>query len=484
MSDQLDILTAQLDAIDEDIDALFRSAAEEGRDLTDEEQAEMTSLEGRRATTDRGIKHAERRAERAEKARKAREERDAETTSTTGGAHIIHLPHSDPRVREYRAGSEERVYHRNSTHSFIRDAIDAARGASDAVERLDRHHRQERSDSSWGREYNESIQYRATTTTDAGYILPAVWPTLEGITDTGDPFASVCRQSPLTSNSQVIDYRDQATQVGEQMAEGNAVSSRDMEVESFTIESIDLAGRSVVSNQTLRWSMLDEQRVTADLMRQLALQRETLCLTGNRTNKEDQDGLFVAASAAANNARQVGLVTTDAADKTGAPTTIINRINKDAALRIRRVAGMEPDTIVMSPETFTEFETWGTMRNETPIVRPTSRLELARNVFGVNMTEQEAFYRSGGIRAELTGRIIVVSHLIPEKTISTKKVREVALLARSQHLLFLTAPEVSVDPWSGHANMTTGIRISQECAYTLNCLPSAACVLTGVGLEV
>ncbi len=232
-------LTEKRDAALAKADALVSAAANEKRELTTEEDADIAqTLEAVRDLDEQIRRHKEL-EERAAAAAESRKAAGVEVAATA-------------------VKSEPRTYRANGEHSFIADAFRAQFGNDySAQERLARHMRE------------ESVERRDVTSSNfAGLIVPQFLTDLAApFARAGRPTADVARKHALPDAGLTISISRVTTgsSVAEQ-SEGAAVSETNMDDTKLDISVKTFAGQQNVSRQAIERGTNVDSLVMADLV--------------------------------------------------------------------------------------------------------------------------------------------------------------------------------------------------------------------------
>jgi len=226
------------------IDATLNRAAEENRDISDVETANVAALAKEIEKLDERIAQVTdietRKAAAAELARKV----DGSKVETREAAPA-------------RVTREARTYRPDGENSFLRDAFAAQiLGDFDARERLVRHQQEER------------IEKRDVGTAQfAGLVVPQFLTDLAApFARAGRPTADRCRQHVLPANGMTLSISKVTT--GSAVAaqtEGSAVQETDMDDTKLDLSVVTIAGQQDVSRQALERGTGIDALVMADL---------------------------------------------------------------------------------------------------------------------------------------------------------------------------------------------------------------------------
>ena len=227
------------------IDATLNRAAEEDRDITEIEAANVQALakeiEGLDARISQVTDIETRKAEAAEMARKV--EGDKPETRSAGG---------------WKVTREERTYHAESENSFVRDAFAAMiLGDFDAQQRIARHQQEEK------------IEKRDVGTgAFAGLVVPQFLTDLAApFARAGRPYADRVRKHALPAAGMTLSISRVTTgsAVADQ-TEGSAVQETNMDDTKLDLSVKTIAGQQNVSRQALERGTGIDALVMADLV--------------------------------------------------------------------------------------------------------------------------------------------------------------------------------------------------------------------------
>lgn len=232
-------LTEKRDAALAKADALVATAADEKRELTTEEDAEIAQTLEVVRDLDEQIRRHKELEERAAAAAESRKAAGVEAAVTT-------------------VKSEPRTYRANGDHSFIADAF-RAQFSNDfsASERLARHMRE------------ESIERRDVTSSNfAGLIVPQFLTELAApFARAGRPVADRARKHALPDAGLTISISKVTTgSAVASQSEGAAVQETNMDDTKLDISVVTVAGQQNVSRQAIERGTNVDSLVMADLV--------------------------------------------------------------------------------------------------------------------------------------------------------------------------------------------------------------------------
>lgn len=256
-----------------EVRSILARAQSEGRaNVTEQEDADVTSAQARAARSTaniEGLRHQLEISRRTQAAEMEVDQHLAQRTPTPGGqAETRQRPAYDQVAR---IGQEERTYHRGNTGKggpFIRDiAMRAMYGDIEAEQRLTQHMREERV------ENGKYLQRAAGTGAFAGLTVPQYLtemyaPALANLR----PFADACNQHDLPESGMTVNISriTTATSVALQASENAAVSETDIDDTLLTINVQTAAGQQTLSRQAIERGTGVEGIVMDDLFRRYA----------------------------------------------------------------------------------------------------------------------------------------------------------------------------------------------------------------------
>jgi HK97 family phage major capsid protein len=227
------------------IDATLNRAAEEDRDISEVESANVQALAKEIEKLDERIAQVTdietRKSEAADMARKV--EGDKPETRAAGG---------------WKVSREERTYRPEGDYSFVRDAFSAqVLGDFDAQARIARHQQEEK------------IEKRDVGTgAFAGLIVPQFLTDLAApFARAGRPFMDVSRKHTLPASGMTISISKVTTGSATAVqTEGAAVQETNMDDTKLDVDVITIAGQQNVSRQALERGTGIDSLVMADLV--------------------------------------------------------------------------------------------------------------------------------------------------------------------------------------------------------------------------
>lgn len=331
------------------IESIVERAAEEQRDLTEVELANVEALNVEIKKLDERIEQISdielRNAKAADLAAKV----DAGTKSETRSASPAYVV------------SEPMTYTERSGNSFLADAYRAQfQNDPDAQERIQRHQRE------------MAIEKRAVSTSNfAGLVVPQYLVDLYApLARAGRPTADVSRkhQLPAQGMSAVISRITTGTSVAAQTSQNTAAVSQDIDDTTLTVDVFTIAGQQSVSKQALMRGTNIESIVLSDLIRAYHTKLDDLILNGSGTNGQPL-GLATMTS---------GILVTYTAT-TGTVAGLYPKI-ADALQQIQSNVYVSPTHVIMHPRRL-GFLLAGVDGSNRPLVVPTAN--NPQNAIGV-----------------------------------------------------------------------------------------------------
>lgn len=322
------------------IESIVERAAEEQRDLTEVELANVEALNVEIKKLDERIEQISDIEIRNTKAAELAAKVDAGSKSETRSASPAYVV------------NEPLTYTERGDHSFLADAY-KAQFANDyeAAERIQRHQREMK------------IEKRAVSTSNfAGLVVPQYLVDLYApLARAGRPTADISRkhQLPAAGMSAVISRITTGTSVAAQTSQNTAAVSQDIDDTTLTVDVFTIAGQQSVSKQALLRGTNIESIVLADLIRAYHTKLDDLILNGTGTNGQPL-GLAQMTS---------GILVTYTAT-TGTVAGLYPKI-ADALQQIQSNVYASPTHIVMHPRRL-GFLLAGVDGSNRPLVVPTA----------------------------------------------------------------------------------------------------------------
>jgi HK97 family phage major capsid protein len=331
------------------IESIVERAAEEQRDLTEVELANVEALNVEIKKLDERIEQISdielRNAKAADLAAKVDAGNKSETRSASP-AYVV---------------SEPMTYTERSGNSFLADAYRAQfQNDPDAQERIQRHQRE------------MAIEKRAVSTSNfAGLVVPQYLVDLYApLARAGRPTADVSRkhQLPAQGMSAVISRITTGTAVAAQTSQNTAAVSTDIDDTTLTVDVFTIAGQQSVSKQALMRGTNIESIVLSDLIRAYHTKLDSLIINGSGSNGQPL-GLATMTS---------GILVTYTAT-TGTVAGLYPKI-ADSIQQIQSNVFVSPTHIIMHPRRL-GFLLAGVDSSNRPLVVPTAQNPM--NAIGV-----------------------------------------------------------------------------------------------------
>lgn len=331
------------------IESIVERAAEEQRDLTEVELANVEALNVEIKKLDERIEQISdielRNAKAAELAAKVDAGSKSETRSASP-AYVVNEP---------------MTYTERSGNSFLGDAYRAQfQNDPDAQERIQRHQRE------------MAIEKRAVSTSNfAGLVVPQYLVDLYApLARAGRPTADISRkhQLPAQGMSAVISRITTGTSVAAQTSQNTAAVSQDIDDTTLTVDVFTIAGQQSVSKQALMRGTNIESIVLSDLIRAYHTKLDDLILNGSGSNGQPL-GLATMTS---------GILVTYTAT-TGTVAGLYPKI-ADSIQQIQSNVFVSPTHVIMHPRRL-GFLLAGVDSSNRPLVVPTANNPM--NAMGV-----------------------------------------------------------------------------------------------------
>lgn len=320
------------------VESIINRAAEEARDLSEVELANVEAL-------NLEVKKLDERIEQMSDI-ELRNAKAAELAAKVDGAST-----SEKRqTASVKIVSEELTYSERNAQHFLQDAVNAHfRRDPQAEERIARHQRE------------MAVEYRASSTSSfAGLVVPQYLVDLYApLARAGRPFADAVRKHTLPAQgmSVVISRITTGTGVAFQTSQNDAAFSQDPDDTTLTVDVNTIAGQNSVSKQALLRGYNIENIVLSDLIRAYHTKLDDAILNGSGTNGQPL-GL---------NGMTTGIVVTYTAT-TGTVAGIYPKI-ADALQQIQSTVYANPNAIVMHPRRLAFFLS-GLDSQNRPLVVP------------------------------------------------------------------------------------------------------------------
>jgi HK97 family phage major capsid protein len=440
-------LMAGRDAVLAEGEALLARAAEENRDLTDEEETQLTDIKADAEKRNVNITRLEEWAVEKDKAAEARSKYDE-----------ILVP--EEKRPEIRAGRQEMPYREHGEYSFFRDIYGAKNGDLPAMERLHRHNLFMQK---LRPEYSEERAGTSGSATSFGSFIPPIWllDEIALLARTGRVVPNLCRDAgEPQSTSITIPRVTTGTATAIQATENTTVGTTDVITAQLTRTTSTIGGYQDVSVQSVELSpMAIDRFIFGDLIADYNRAVDSQCIIGTGANNQLL-GLDTLTG--------VNAVTYTDATPT-VPELYSNIANAVQQVHTGRFA--PPDAILMHPRR------WGWLLAASdstgrPLVTPYAPYNNPGQMNGIP---------SFGPVGSLQGLPVYTDANIPT-TVGAGTEDEI-YVARFADMLFMEGPlrsEVFRD--IGSANATVRFRVYAFCNLFVGRFPAGVSRIKGTGL--
>ena len=428
------------------IQSVLDRAAEEVRDLTEVELANVEALNLEIKKLDERIEQMSDIEIRNQKAAELAAKVDAK---------------AEPK-REVRAGGaivtrEELTYSPRGDHDFLTDALKATfKTDGDAQERIARHQKE------------MAVEYRAADTSSfAGLVVPQYLVELYApLARAGRPFADACRKHALGNQgmSVVISKINTGTTVAYQTSQNTAAVSQDIADTTLTVNVNTIAGQQSVSKQALLRGYNIEQVVLGDLIRAYHTKLDNALLNGTGANGQPT-GLVTMTS---------GILVTYTAT-TGTVAGVFPKI-ADCIQQVQSQIFANPNAIIMHPRRLGFFLA-GLDSQNRPLVVPTATNPV--NAIGVGNgtpTYGQSGYQILGLP------IIVDANISTTKGASTNQDTIFVVDLNECHLFEEAGQPTYVQFEEPNGKVAINTVLFGFSAFTAERYPKAVAQINGTGL--
>lgn len=446
-----DRLMAAREAVIAEGEVLIKRAAEENRDLTEEEETQLADIKADAEKRGANIKRLEEWNVEKEKAAEARAKYDE-----------ILVP-EEKKTPEIRAGRQEITYREHGHHSFFRDVWAATKGDLAAMERLHRHNMFMES---YKPEYRDQGEVRAGTSgsaTSFGSFIPPIWllDEIALMARAGRVVPNMVRDGgEPQSTSITIPRVTTGTATAIQATENTTLGTVDIVTAQLTRTTSTIGGYQDVSVQSVELSpMAIDRFIFGDLVADYnrAVDSQTIIGTGANNQLLGLDTLT-----------GVNAITyTDASPTVGELySSIANAIQQVHTARFA-----PPDAILMAPRRWGWFLA-AVDSTGRPLVTPYSPMNNPAQMNGV---------LSFGPVGSLQGLPVYTDANIP--LLLGAGTEDEIYVARFSDMLFMEGPlrtEVFRDV--GSANATVRFRVYAFCNFFCGRFPAGVSRIRGTGL--
>jgi HK97 family phage major capsid protein len=442
----LDQLVAERAELTETVEGILTRAADDHRDLTDTEDANLNDLKTRADALDARIaelrdlqvSNLEAAAMRAEVSATAEPESRA-------AAGVVHVK------------DEPLTYSETRSDSFFSDLYHSqVYGDLEATDRL-RRHREEM-----------AVEHRDGTTANyAGLVVPQYLTQLAAeLARAGRPFADQCTGLPLPADGLTVNISRVTTgsSAAVQAAENDAVSETDIDDTLLTVDVRTIAAGQQLSRQAIERGTGIDALVAADMMGAMATTLDNQLLNGSGSSGQ----LLGLTNVGGTN----GVTYTDASPTAAELySKIVDGIQQ---VNSNRYAGA--DLIVMHPRRLA-FMQAGVDSSNRPLVVPTQN--VPQNAMGVGPI---AGYGNTG--ASIAGLPVVTDANVVTNAGAGTNEDEIYIVRRADMLLFEDAGSpamVRMDQTAG-LNLTVTMVAYQYACFVAGRYPASISVISGTGL--
>ena len=443
----LEQLVAERAELTETVDGILTRAADETRDLTDTEDANLTDLKKRADALDSRIAELrELQVANLEAAAMRAEVAATDAPESRAAAGVVHVK-DEPLTY-----SEER-----SDRSFFSDLYHSqVYGDIDATARI-RQHREEM-----------AVEHRDGSTANyAGLVVPQYLTALAAeLARAGRPFADQCTSLPLPADGLTVNISRVTTgsSAAVQAAENDAVSETDIDDTLLTADVRTIAAGQQLSRQAIERGTGVDALVAADMIGAMATTLDNQLLNGSGSS-----GQLLGLT----NVSGVNSVTYTDASPTAAElySKIVDGIQQ---VNSNRYAGA--DLIVMHPRRLA-FMQAGVDSSNRPLVVPAQN--VPSNSMGVGPV---AGYGNTG--ASIAGLPVVTDANVATNLGTGTNEDEIYIVRRADMLLFEDAGSpalVRMDQTAG-LNLTVTMVAYQYATFIPGRYPASISVIGGTGL--
>ena len=442
----LDQLIAERSEISAMQTALVNRAADEVRDLTEEEDKNLADFQTRASELDRRIEDLRTMQEATLKADAMRAEVRAMNAEN---------PEEAPATGQAVVKEEPLTYRSDNSHelSFVKDFIDSVVSKDvAATERIHRHQQE------------MLVTRDGTTSNYAGLVVPQYLTALAApLARAGRPFAHQCRNLPLPESGMHI-YISRVTtgsSAAVQAAENAAVSETDIDDTLRTSNISTVASGQQLSRQAMERGTGIDALVTGDMASAMSTTLDNQLINGSGSS-----GQLLGIS------QVTGINSVTYTD--GSPT-VAEFYPKllDAIQQINSGIYRAPDLIVMHPRRLAWLQA-GVDGNSRPLVLP--QTNVPQNAMG---TGPAAGYGNTG--SQIAGIPIVTDANI-RTDLGAGTEDAVYVVSRNDMLLFEDGEMMMRMDETAGLNLTLTLVLYAYCGFVPGRYPKAISAITGTGL--
>ena len=442
----LDQLIAERSEISAMQTALVNRAADEVRDLTEEEDKNLADFQTRASELDRRIEDLRTMQEATLKADAMRAEVRAMNAEN---------PEEAPATGQAVVKEEPLTYRSDNSHelSFVKDFIDSVVSKDvAATERIHRHQQE------------MLVTRDGTTSNYAGLVVPQYLTDLAApLARAGRPFADQCRNLPLPESGMTLNISRVTTgsSAAVQAAENDAVSETDIDDTLLTSNISTVASGQQLSRQAMERGTGIDAVVTGDMASAMSTTLDNQLINGSGSS-----GQLLGIS------QVTGINSVTYTD--GSPT-VAEFYPKllDAIQQINSGIYRAPDLIVMHPRRLAWLQA-GVDGNSRPLVLP--QTNVPQNAMG---TGPAAGYGNTG--SQIAGIPIVTDANI-RTDLGAGTEDAVYVVSRNDMLLFEDGEMMMRMDETAGLNLTLTLVLYAYCGFVPGRYPKAISAITGTGL--
>lgn len=442
----LDQLIAERSEISAMQTALVNRAADEVRDLTEEEDKNLADFQTRASELDRRIEDLRTMQEATLKADAMRAEVRAMNAEN---------PEEAPATGQAVVKEEPLTYRQDNQHevSFVKDFIDSVVSKDvAATERIHRHQQE------------MLVTRDGTTSNYAGLVVPQYLTDLAApLARAGRPFADQCRNLPLPESGMTLNISRVTTgsSAAVQAAENDAVSETDIDDTLLTSNISTVASGQQLSRQAMERGTGIDALVTGDMASAMSTTLDNQLINGSGSS-----GQLLGIS------QVTGINSVTYTD--GSPT-VAEFYPKllDAIQQINSGIYRAPDLIVMHPRRLAWLQA-GVDGNSRPLVLP--QTNVPQNAMG---TGPAAGYGNTG--SQIAGIPIVTDANI-RTDLGAGTEDAVYVVSRNDMLLFEDGEMMMRMDETAGLNLTLTLVLYAYCGFVPGRYPKAISAITGTGL--
>jgi len=442
----LDQLISELAEISAMQTALVNRAADEVRDLTEEEDKNLADFQDRASSLDRRIEDLRTMREATLKAEAMKAEVRALNAEN---------PAEEPATGQAVVKEEPLTYRQDNQHdvSFVKDFIDSVVSKDAAAsERIQRHQQ-------------EMVVTRdGTTASYAGLVVPQYLTDLAApLARAGRPFADQCRNLPLPDSGMTLNISRVTTgsTAAIQAAENDAISETDIDDTLLTSNISTIASGQQLSRQAMERGTGIDALVTGDMASAMSTTLDYQLLNGSGSS-----GQLLGVESVSG---------TNSITYNDASPTVAELYPKllDAIQQVNSGIYRAPDLIVMHPRRLA----WLQAAVDTagrPLVLPIAN--VPQNAVGTGPT---AGYGNSG--TQIAG-IPIVTDANVRTDLGAGTEDAIYVVSRGDMLLFEDGDMMMRMDETAGLNLTLTLVMYQYCGFVAGRYPAAISKIRGTGL--